>query len=293
MHDTPESLIRSSDLVVFATVAGQPHVTDPSWFDHHPLVLHVSLRDLAPEILLDAINVVDDVEHCLKADTSPHLAEQATGNRDFLHGTLDDVMSGRITVPADRTMVFSPFGLGVLDLAVGKFVYDEAARAGSCTSSTTSSTSCAGTGEAVDSMTGAVDVAGGEWLQYDYGPALMPPGVPGCSPCGGTGTCCRSPTVRCGIPYRSAARRCCPSPRSHGAGRPTPVAQGRDPQPDGVEQGPRHRPGDRGRSATWAGDDHRPPPPETQLCPPRSVPRQPVCGPSSSSPSTASRTSWR
>ncbi|MET0764996.1 MAG: pyridoxal-phosphate dependent enzyme [Blastococcus sp.] len=27
-------------------------------------------------------------------------------------------------------------------------------------------------------MTGAVDVAGGEWLQYDYGPALMPPGVP-------------------------------------------------------------------------------------------------------------------
>ncbi|MET0764997.1 MAG: 2,3-diaminopropionate biosynthesis protein SbnB [Blastococcus sp.] len=130
VHDTPESLIRSSDLVVFATVAGQPHVTDPSWFDHHPLVLHVSLRDLAPEILLDAVNVVDDVEHCLKADTSPHLVEQATGNRDFLHGTLDDVMSGRITVPADRTIVFSPFGLGVLDLAVGKFIYDETARAG-------------------------------------------------------------------------------------------------------------------------------------------------------------------
>jgi N-[(2S)-2-amino-2-carboxyethyl]-L-glutamate dehydrogenase len=130
VHDTPESLIRSSDLIVFATVAGQPHVTDPSWFDHHPLVLHVSLRDLAPEILLDAVNVVDDVEHCLKADTSPHLVEQATGNRDFLHGTLEDVMSGRITVPADRTIVFSPFGLGVLDLAVGKFVYNETARAG-------------------------------------------------------------------------------------------------------------------------------------------------------------------
>ena len=29
-------------------------------------------------------NIVDDVEHCLKADTSPHLAEQLTGNRDFL-----------------------------------------------------------------------------------------------------------------------------------------------------------------------------------------------------------------
>jgi ornithine cyclodeaminase len=93
-------------------------------------VLHVSLRDLAPEILLASTNIVDDVEHCLKADTAPHLAEQLTGNRDFLAGTLDDVMAGRVTPPADRPLVFSPFGLGVLDLAVGKYVYDEVARAG-------------------------------------------------------------------------------------------------------------------------------------------------------------------
>jgi N-[(2S)-2-amino-2-carboxyethyl]-L-glutamate dehydrogenase len=130
VHDGAEQLIRSSDLVVFATVAGTPHVTEPSWFDHHPLVLHVSLRDLSPKILLDAVNIVDDVEHCLKADTSPHLVEQLTGNRQFLAGTLDDVLAGRVTVPADRTVAFSPFGLGVLDLAVGKYVYDEVQRSG-------------------------------------------------------------------------------------------------------------------------------------------------------------------
>jgi N-[(2S)-2-amino-2-carboxyethyl]-L-glutamate dehydrogenase len=130
VHDSAEQLIRSSDLVVFATVAGQPHVSDPSWFEHNPLVLHVSLRDLAPEIVLASTNIVDDIEHCLKANTSPHLAEQLTGNREFLHGTLDDVMAGRVTVPADRPLVFSPFGLGVLDLAVGKYVYDEVARSG-------------------------------------------------------------------------------------------------------------------------------------------------------------------
>ncbi|MFC8259487.1 2,3-diaminopropionate biosynthesis protein SbnB [Streptomyces sp. NPDC057291] len=130
VHDSAEQLIRHSDLVVFATVAGQPHVSDLSWFAHNPLVLHVSLRDLAPEILLASTNIVDDVEHCLKADTSPHLAEQLTGNRDFLHGTLDDVMAARVTVPADRPVVFSPFGLGVLDLAVGKDVYDEVVRSG-------------------------------------------------------------------------------------------------------------------------------------------------------------------
>ncbi|MCX5295276.1 2,3-diaminopropionate biosynthesis protein SbnB [Streptomyces sp. NBC_00193] len=130
LHDGPEELIRSSDLLVFATVAGRPHITDPAWFDHNPLVLHVSLRDLAPEILLGSANVVDDVEHCLKADTSPHLAEQLTGNRDFLTGTLHDVTTGRAAVPHDRPVVFSPFGLGVLDLAVGKHVYDEAVGTG-------------------------------------------------------------------------------------------------------------------------------------------------------------------
>jgi len=130
VHDSAERLIRSSDLIVFATVAAQPHVTDLSWFEHNPLVLHVSLRDLAPEILLASTNVVDDIEHCLKANTSPHLAEQLTGNRDFLLGTLDDVMAERVTVPADRPLVFSPFGLGVLDLVVGKYVYDRVVSSG-------------------------------------------------------------------------------------------------------------------------------------------------------------------
>jgi 2,3-diaminopropionate biosynthesis protein SbnB len=130
VYESAEKLIRSSDLVVFATVAAEPHVSGVSWFDHNPLVLHVSLRDLAPEILLASINVVDDIEHCLKANTSPHLTEQLTGNRDFLLGTLDDVMAGRVTVPADRPLIFSPFGLGVFDLAVGKYVYDKVVSSG-------------------------------------------------------------------------------------------------------------------------------------------------------------------
>jgi ornithine cyclodeaminase len=133
VYESTEELIRASDLLVIATVAAAPHLTDPSWFDHHPLVLHVSLRDLAPEILLAATNIVDDVEHCQKANTSTHLAEQLTGNREFLDGTLCDVIDGRVRVPADRTVVFSPFGLGVLDLAVGKFVYDEVVRSNSLT----------------------------------------------------------------------------------------------------------------------------------------------------------------
>ena len=103
---------------------------DTKWFAHNPLVLHVSLRDLAPEILLASTNILDDVDHCLKAGTSAHLAEQKVGNRDFVDGTLADVMEGRVSLTDDRPIVFSPFGLGVLDLAVGKYVYDELAGSG-------------------------------------------------------------------------------------------------------------------------------------------------------------------
>lgn len=130
VYDKASELIRASDLIVFATVAGVPHVHDPALFDHAPLVLHVSLRDLAPEVILASSNIVDDVEHCLKAGTSVHLAEQQTGGRDFLAGTLHDVMTGAVKPDTRRPLVFSPFGLGVLDLAVGKYVYDEAQRRG-------------------------------------------------------------------------------------------------------------------------------------------------------------------
>ncbi|MGW1277836.1 2,3-diaminopropionate biosynthesis protein SbnB [Streptomyces tsukubensis] len=127
IHRSAESVIRSSDLIVFATTATTPHVCDPDWFLHHPLVLHVSLRDLSPETVLNSVNVVDDIEQVLKAGTSVHLAAERTGRTDFLDATLYDALTGSFTAPPDRTVVFSPFGLGVLDLAVGDYVHRRAA----------------------------------------------------------------------------------------------------------------------------------------------------------------------
>src|SRR5437867_8579631 len=51
-------LVRPSDLIVFTTVASTPHITDPALSGHNPLLLHISLRDLAPEILLRSQTVV-------------------------------------------------------------------------------------------------------------------------------------------------------------------------------------------------------------------------------------------
>jgi 2,3-diaminopropionate biosynthesis protein SbnB len=124
------ALLRESSLVLLATTAATPHIHDPALFAHAPIVLHLSLRDLAPEILLGSHNIVDDVDHVMKADTSPHLLEQRLGHRRFVTGTLADLMTGACTVDRRQPAIFSPFGLGILDVAVGKWVLDEAVAAG-------------------------------------------------------------------------------------------------------------------------------------------------------------------
>ncbi|MEU9373905.1 2,3-diaminopropionate biosynthesis protein SbnB [Streptomyces sp. NPDC048255] len=125
-----EDAIRGADLVVLATTAAEPYLHDASLFTPGQTVLNVSLRDLGVPVILSAQNVLDDVDHCLKAATSPHLAEQAGGSREFVAGTIADVLAGRLSPDPDRVRVFSPFGLGVLDLALTGFVFDEAVSRG-------------------------------------------------------------------------------------------------------------------------------------------------------------------
>lgn len=118
-----QAALEDADVVVFATTAAVPYVLHASTFTNKQLILNVSLRDLSPEIIQASNNVFDDIEHCMKANTSPHLAELKYGNRDFANGTLADVINGRIKLDPAKPTVFSPFGLGVLDLAVGQMVY--------------------------------------------------------------------------------------------------------------------------------------------------------------------------
>jgi 2,3-diaminopropionate biosynthesis protein SbnB len=124
--DRLEQAMGDASLILFTTTASTPYLADEKLLAHCPTVLHLSLRDIGVNVILTAQNVVDDVEHCLKASTSLHLTEMATGNRAFVAGNLVDVLEKRVELNRGRPRIFSPFGLGVLDLAVGNFVLETA-----------------------------------------------------------------------------------------------------------------------------------------------------------------------
>lgn len=125
------SLFRSCSLVSFATTANSPHVTDAAELSPNHTILHISLRDLSPEIILSCDNVVDDVDHVLRAQTSVHLAEQLVGHRDFIRCTLGEIMNGAAPSRTENSAaVFSPFGLGILDVALAQTVRDIGLRQG-------------------------------------------------------------------------------------------------------------------------------------------------------------------
>lgn len=110
-------------LVCLATTASVPHV-DARACGPGTLVLHLSLRDLTAGSIRRCVNVVDDPDHVCRAATSLHLAEQEAGDRGFIASSLGEVLLASTPYARDEhaVTVFSPFGLGCLDLAVADLV---------------------------------------------------------------------------------------------------------------------------------------------------------------------------
>ncbi|MEH6591944.1 MAG: 2,3-diaminopropionate biosynthesis protein SbnB [Halioglobus sp.] len=127
-----EELLSACPMVAFATTAIQPYVNDLDACPAGATILHVSLRDLSADTLFASHNIVDDLDHVNRASTSIHLASQLAGNTDFVHCSLGDILLGSANLPErdGRPIIFSPFGLGVLDLAVADLVQNTIAENG-------------------------------------------------------------------------------------------------------------------------------------------------------------------
>lgn len=130
--DSVESALAQTKLVSLATTAAEPHVVDEGSWGEGSTLLHVSLRDLAVPTISRSVNFADDIDHACRERTSLHLTELALGHREFVAGTLAGLLGSdsRSFVRDGRPVVFSPFGLGVLDLAVASLVVRRASERG-------------------------------------------------------------------------------------------------------------------------------------------------------------------
>lgn len=129
--EEPGEAVAVNPLISIATTASVPHLG----LDEAPpeaTVLHLSLRDLTVRTILDHHNITDDVDHVCRERTSLHLAELCGGDRSFIDTTLGELAgeSGPFIRQPGKAVIFSPFGLGILDLAVARLVREEAERRG-------------------------------------------------------------------------------------------------------------------------------------------------------------------
>ena len=127
-----QELLKECSMVSFGTTAIKPYVDDLEASPAGATILHVSLRDLTADVVLSNHNIVDDLDHVNRAATSIHLASEQAGHTNFVHSSLGDLLLGKTKLPQrdGRKFIFSPFGLGVLDLAVADLVLNTVADEG-------------------------------------------------------------------------------------------------------------------------------------------------------------------
>jgi ornithine cyclodeaminase len=117
------------NVVLLATTAAEPHLDHR--FQHGQIVLHLSLRDLAPAVLRDAVNVVDDFEHASRERTSLNLAVDEYGSTSLTVLEIPSLLRGDTQMrAAGQAIVCSPFGLGALDVATAEMIYRRATAEG-------------------------------------------------------------------------------------------------------------------------------------------------------------------
>ncbi|GAA3486516.1 ornithine cyclodeaminase [Streptomyces cremeus] len=145
----PELCVKDADLVVPVTVTTQGYLR-PEWFAPGALVVHVSLDDLLPEAVAAAgLVVVDDwslVSHDHRRLLGRMYREGTLRGPDGSYaedvvpdsaarqvdGTLGEVLLGTLPGRAsDNDLVLcNPFGMSILDVALGSAVAEAAARQG-------------------------------------------------------------------------------------------------------------------------------------------------------------------
>ncbi|HYH50614.1 MAG TPA: 2,3-diaminopropionate biosynthesis protein SbnB [Acidimicrobiia bacterium] len=123
--------VAGADLVLIATTATTPWFDDPALTRAGVTVLHLSLRDITAGAMAACEHVVDDPTHAAREGTSLELAIREAGVAQESVRPIGALLS-EAAPPRDpaRPVIYSPFGLGSLDVALARFVLDQARERG-------------------------------------------------------------------------------------------------------------------------------------------------------------------
>lgn len=116
-------------LISFATTATSPYLDIVENVTPEHTILGVSLRDFSANFIMSCTNIVDSIEHVNRENTSINLAYLKYNNLEFIQNEIGNVYSkGKYMRDSGKAVLFSPFGLGVLDIALADYVKKEAIR---------------------------------------------------------------------------------------------------------------------------------------------------------------------
>lgn len=120
---------KAATVITLATTAASPYIHETTYFQPGSVILNISLRDLGPDIIKGAINIVDDLDHVNRENTSIHLTSLSEGNTSFVLANIGTLLLNPnllIDKDKEKLRIYSPFGLGVLDMALTQYVLKEA-----------------------------------------------------------------------------------------------------------------------------------------------------------------------
>jgi 2,3-diaminopropionate biosynthesis protein SbnB len=119
---SPSGALAGADVVLIATTATTPWLADPALTRPGVTVLHLSLRDVTPGTMAGCDHVVDDPAHAAREGTSLEIAIRQQGLDAAAVRPIGALLSGAAKRDRGRPVIYSPFGLGALDVALADLV---------------------------------------------------------------------------------------------------------------------------------------------------------------------------
>jgi ornithine cyclodeaminase/alanine dehydrogenase-like protein (mu-crystallin family) len=129
VHDSPGAAAAKADVVVTCTPSREPLISAADLLDEALVVAmgadSPGKRELAGDVVEDAVVVVDDPVGALAVGEATHLAGHA---RQAVLGDLGSLLIGAITLPdlAGKRVVFDSVGVAYVDTAVAALVVAQA-----------------------------------------------------------------------------------------------------------------------------------------------------------------------